>query len=92
MAESFTAQGLFIPFSLSTVKAILAQAEKDVLAGRDLSGYGDQGKNVSKTRSLSLGQILAECDYALRDKDPTNFGLNRENRRVHECFDVEIPL
>ena len=91
MAESYKAQGLFITgFTLDEVLAIQAQAKKDVLAGRDITSYGDGGKNVGKTRNLPVGQILAECAEALKALDPTTYGLNRSTRRVHATFNTTI--
>jgi hypothetical protein len=87
------AKGLFtVGFSVEEVLAILAQAKKDVLAGRDLSSYGDQGKSVSKTRSMTLAEIIDECKHALRYLDPDTYGLNRSGRRVHANFSAENDL
>lgn len=93
MAETFKASGLFTTgFELEEVLAIQAQAKKDVLAGRDITGYSDSGKNVSKTRNMPVGQVLVECAYALKALDPAKYGRNRTGRRVHANFNTRIYL
>lgn len=94
MAEVYTAQGLFVTgFTVDEVLAIQAQAKKDVLAGRVITSYGDQGKSVQKQFAMPPGQILIECAYALKSLDPTTYGYNRTTRRGHANFgSTSIPL
>ena len=91
MAASYKAQGLFVTgFTKAEVLAIQVRAKADVLAGREITSYGDGGKNVGKTRVMEVGQILAECDYALKKLDPSTYGNNRASRRTHANFNTQL--
>lgn len=91
MAETFKAQGLFVVgFNKQDVLAIQAQAKKDITAGREITSYSDQGKSVGKTRNMPVGQILAECAYALKAIDPTTYGSNGAGRRAHANFSRRV--
>lgn len=93
MAESYTAQGLFtVGFTVAEVLAIQAQAKKDVLAGRVITSYGDQGKSVQKQFAMPPREMLAECAYALKHLDPDTYGSNRATRRVHANFGARGDL
>ena len=93
MAETYTAEGLFVTgFTVDEVLAIQAQAKKDVLAGRVITNYGNQGTSVGKQFAMPPGKILAECAYALKELDSDTYGLNRTGRRVHANFSESNPL
>lgn len=93
MAESYTADGLFVTgFTVDEVLAIQGQAKKDVLAGRVITSYGNQGTSVGKQFALPPGKVLAECAHALKELDPETYGYNRAGRRVHANFSARNPL
>lgn len=86
MAETFTAEGLLNGFTEKQIVTLQQKAFKDLSEGREITSYGDQGKNVGKTRVMPVGKILKECRAALQVLNPTVHGNPREHRRAHANF------
>lgn len=68
------AKGLFkTGFTVAEILAIQATAKADLLAGKGIMSYTTGGTSVSKQYSMPIGDVLAECQCALRFLDPVTY-------------------
>jgi|TARA_R100001463_G_scaffold22523_2_gene54087 hypothetical protein len=68
------AEGLFLDFTTSEITTILAKAKTLLTEGKTMMSYGVGGRNATKQFTLPVDQILRECRYALKRKDPATYG------------------
>ena len=71
---------------------ILAKAKTFLLEGKTIMSYGDVGTSVSKVFPMAIDKTIAECNYALRILNPTDYGYERDKRRVHANFNGRFEL
>ena len=64
------AEGLFLDFTTSEITTILAKAKTLITEGKTLMAYGIGGRNATKQFTLPVDQVLRECRFALKKKDP----------------------
>lgn len=65
---------MFLDFSTVEIVAILAKAKAMVTEGKTLMAYGIGGRNATKQFTLPIDQVLRECRFALKKKDPATYG------------------
>ena len=68
------AAGLFLDFTTSEITTILAKAKTLLIDGKTMMSYGVGGRNATKQFTLPVDQVLRECRYALKRKDPSTYG------------------
>jgi hypothetical protein len=68
------AEGLFLNFTTSEITTIQAKAKTLLTEGKTLMAYGIGGRNATKQFTLPIDQVLRECRFALKKKDPTTYG------------------
>lgn len=68
------AEGLFLDFTTSEITTILAKAKTLITEGKTLMAYGIGGRNATKQFTLPIDQVLRECRFALKKKDPATYG------------------
>ena len=68
------AEGLFLDFTTSEITTILAKAKTLITEGKTLMAYGIGGRNATKQFTLPIDQVLRECIFALKKKDPATYG------------------
>jgi len=68
------AEGLFLNFTTSEITTIQAKAKTLLTDGKTLMSYGIGGRNATKAFTLPIDQVLRECIYALKKKDPATYG------------------
>lgn len=68
------AAGLFLDFTTSEITTILAKAKTLLTDGKTMMSYGVGGRNATKQFTLPVDQVLRECRYALKRKDPSTYG------------------
>ena len=68
------AEGLFLNFSTSEIVAIQTKAKALLTEGKTMMSYGIGGRNATKQFTLPIDQVLRECIFALKKKDPATYG------------------
>ena len=68
------AEGLFLNFSTSEIVAIQTKAKSLLTEGKTMMSYGIGGRNATKQFTLPIDQVLRECIFALKKKDPATYG------------------
>ena len=68
------AEGLFLNFSTSEIVAIQTKAKTLLTEGKTMMSYGIGGRNATKQFTLPIDQVLRECIFALKKKDPATHG------------------
>jgi hypothetical protein len=68
------AEGLFLDFTTGEITTILTKAKTLVTEGKTMMAYGIGGRNSTKQFTLPIDQVLRECRFALKKKDPATYG------------------
>ena len=68
------AEGLFLNFTTSEITTIQTKAKTLLTDGKTLMSYGIGGRNATKAFTLPIDQVLRECIFALKKKDPSTYG------------------
>ena len=68
------AEGLFLNFTTSEITTIQTKAKTLLTDGKTLMSYGIGGRNATKAFTLPIDQVLRECIFALKKKDPATYG------------------
>ena len=68
------AEGLFLDFTTSEITTILDKAKALITEGKTLMAYGIGCRNATKQFTLPIDQVLRECRFALKKKDPATYG------------------
>ena len=68
------AEGLFLDFTTGEITTIMTKAKSLVTEGKTMMAYGIGGRNATKQFTLPVDQVLRECRFALKKKDPATYG------------------
>jgi hypothetical protein len=81
-------QGIFVGLTEAEILAIRAQAKTDITAGRVVTSYtAPSGISVGKQPlTMSPGDVLLECRYALQKLDPDTYGKDVVTTRTRARF------
>jgi hypothetical protein len=74
--------GIFLNFSIETLESLLLTVQTMILQGKTVITASDDGSNVGHVilTGMQTSRVLEEVNYALKKKDPDNYGQSRRMR------------
>jgi len=85
------AKGTFlVGFTVAEILQILENHKKILIEVKTVKSWSEGATQVSKEFGMPLQEVIDECNYALRIRDPDNYG--RRRRVSQSVVPPFIPL